>query len=1017
MCAPNLVVSNAAAHPSNPPFVPGRMRRRRMLSDRMATQATPGNEALDIRAGGASAPRAHQAGIQGRESELRLIGARLGELAAGSGSVIVVEGGSGIGKTRLLLEAVRDAKRRGMRFGVSMAEPAERAVELAALLGALFDGREPLLDRSALPSIRAEPGQRFWLLRDLEVLLERAAAAGPLVIVIDDARWADSGTAVALRTLTRSLAESAIGWLIGWRPSPESAPDAASAIEHLKRAGATVIRLGPLDEAATARLAAELLGGQPDEHVLELVEQAAGSPYLLVETLLGLQEEDRIRIVDGRAEVLDRRLPDRVRSGMRERLGRLSRPASEAVTVAASLGRTFTFAELAETLGWQPSTMLGPVAELLETNLLVERGERLAFWHDITRGAVRETIAASARRALDRWAAEVLLRSGALPVEVATQLAASAESGDEVAVATLLDAAKTLMATDSRTAAEFGRRALEISPSHHPLRGEIVSTTAIALHIAGNSDDAIAFADRALRETFPPAQEAEVRLSIAGMFAISPEIRISAGRLALGLREVPDVLRARHLASLYHNLVTSGRPHEARAMQAEADAAIGPTGDVRALFTLHLAESAVEYAEDDFGAANELVERADREGIDAGDDQRLRLAHMWRGEILSVLDAYADAFVVAGDGLEAAKRDRQGWAYQMFETWRGRLLFQSGQLRAARATLEARFADEDGSHAMAVLDAAGVAALARLAIHSGDARQIRRLTDAAHVVFETGTPAVRGHAAWVLALFASAQGDRASAHRWSGALDQQDGPSLLPRFPVDVTDEVHLARIALAVGDNDLAGRTLATVRRRLELNPGVKTIAAVEAQVSGLVEERLEDLERSVALFEESPRRLALGSALEDYGRRLTTVDRAAGITVLGRALELYLALDADWDARRVRGRLADLGVRRRIVSTRGHGSGLASLTGAEAQVARLASDGSTNREIADRLFLSPHTVNSHLRHIFTKLSIKTRTELARIVAEEDGDRPAPGPAGQRMTRSSDVDLGDVRAPRSTDP
>jgi DNA-binding CsgD family transcriptional regulator/tetratricopeptide (TPR) repeat protein len=939
----------------------------------------------DIRAGGATSPGAHPAGIQGRESELRLIGARLDEVASGSGDVIVVEGASGIGKTRLLLEAVRDAKRRGMRFGVAMAEPGERTVELAVLLGALFDGPEPLLHRTAIPSIRGEPGQRFWLLRDLEVLLERAAASRPLVIVIDDAQWADAGTAAALRSLPRSLAASAIAWLIAWRPSPESAPDAASAIEHLKRNGATVITLGPLDEAATARLAAELLGGEPDEHVLNLVEQAAGSPFLLVETLLGLREEDRIRVVDGRAQVLDGRLPDRVRSGMRERLGRLSRPANEAVTVAASLGRTFRFAELAETLGWQPSALLGPVGELMETTLLVERGERLAFWHDITRGAVRETIATSARRALDRWAAEVLLRSGALPIEVATQLAASAEPGDEVAVSTLLDAAKTLVATDSATAAEFGRRALEISPSHHPLRGEIVSTTAIALHIAGNSDEAIAFADRALRETFPPAQEAEVRLSIAGMFAISPEIRISAGRLALALPEIPDVLRARHLACLYHNLVTSGRSDEARAMQGVTDEAIGPSGDVRASFTLHLAESAVEYAEDAFGAAKELVELAEREGIDAGDDQRLRLAHMWRGEILSVLDDNTDAFAVADRGLEAAKRDRQGWAYQMFETWRGRLQFQSGQLPAARSTLEPRFADEDGSHAMAVLDAAGVAALARLALHSGDAHQIRRLTDAAHVVFEQGTPAVRRHASWVLALFAAAQGDRASALRWSTAPSLQDGRPLLPRFPVDVTDEVHLARIAMSAGDSHLVAQTLAAVQRRRALNPGVKTIAAVEAQVSGLIEDRLEELARSVSLFEESPRRLALGSALEDYGRCLTRTDREGGVAVLGRALELYLALGADWDARRVRGRLADLGVRRRIVATRGQGIGFASLTGAEAQIARLVSDGSTNREIADRLFLSPHTVNSHLRHIFAKLSINSRTELARIVAEQD--------------------------------
>jgi len=956
-----------------------------MLVASMGTAPTRGDDEREVRAGGARALAAHPAGIQGRESELQLIGACLDEVASGSGGVIVVEGASGIGKTRLLLEAVRDAKRRAMRFGVSMAEPGARTVELAALLGALFDGSEPLIDRGALQAIRTEPGQRFWLLRDLRELLEKAADSEPIVIVIDDAQWADAGTAAALRSLPRSLARSAIEWVIAWRPSPESAPDAAGAIDQLKREGATVISLGPLDESAVARLSAELLGGEPDEQILDLVEQAAGSPFLLVETLLGLREEDRIRIVDGRAEVLDGGLPDRVRSGMRERLGRLSRSANEAVTVAASLGRTFTFAELAETLGWQPSALLGPVAELLEMNLLIERGERLAFWHDITRGAVREAIAASARRALDRWAAEVLLRSGALPIEVAIQLAASAEPGDEVAVATLLDAAKALVATDSATAAEFGRRALEISPSHHPLRAEIVSTTAIALHIAGDSDEAIAFADRALRETFPPAQEAEVRLSIAGMFAISPEIRISAGRLALGLPDIPDVLRARHLACLYHNLVTSGRPDEARAMQATADAVIGPTGDVRASFTLHLAESAVEYAEGNFGAAKDLVELADREGIDADDDQRLRLGHMWRGEILSVLDAYRDAFAVADDGLAAAKRDRQGWAYQMFETWRGRLLFQSGQLAAARATLEPRFADEDGSHAMAVLDAAGVAALARLALHSGDTRLMRRLTDAAHVVFERGTPAVRRHAAWVLVLFAAAQGDRASAHRWSAAPDLLDGRPLLPRFPLDVTDEVHLARIALAVGDRDLADEALAAARRRSERNPGINTIAAVEVQVAGLVEGRLEDLKRSVALFEESPRRVALGSALEDYGRCLARIDREGGIAALGRALELYVSCGAEWDARRVRARLADLGVRRRIVAAREVGSGMASLTGAEVEVARLVSDGITNRAIADRLFLSPHTVNSHLRHIFAKLGINSRTELARIVAEQD--------------------------------
>jgi len=285
---------------------------------------------------------------------------------------------------------------------------------------------------------------------------------------------------------------------------------------------------------------------------------------------------------------------------MRERLGRLSDEASDAVTVSASLGRTFTFDELARTLGRPASDLLGPVDELLDANLLVERDAKLAFWHDLTREAVRASVPATARRALDRQAAGVLLEAGALPAEVAVQLAESAQPGDEVAIETLLDAAKALVTTDPQTAARFGRRALEIAPNHDPRRGELVGTTAIALHIAGNSDEAIAFADHALRETLPAEQEAEVRLSIAGMFAISPNVRAGAGRLALELPELSGILRARHLASLSHNLVTAGRFEEARAVIDDARAALGSIDDARASFTLRTAQSAQEYADGRF---------------------------------------------------------------------------------------------------------------------------------------------------------------------------------------------------------------------------------------------------------------------------------------------------------------------------------------------------------------------------------------------------------------------------------
>src|SRR3989475_1025905 len=675
--------------------------------------------------------------FHGRGAELALIRGELARLSDGAEAVVVVEGAAGMGKSRLLAEVAAIARSLGIRVGRSAADPSETMVELADLRAAVLDGAEPLLDPGELSTLHAQPEQRFWLLRDLHQLLEQAALESPLLISVDDCHWADGGTVAALRTLPMRLMGLPIAWAIALRPPREATP-LVHALEELKQEGARTIALGPLDDDAVAQLAADILAAQPDQSILKQLAEADGSPFLVVETLLGLQEEERVRVVDGRAELLDGRLPRRVHEKLRGRLGRLSDEASDAVTVAASLGRTFTFDELARTLGRPASDLLAPVEELLEANLLVERDENLAFWHDITREAVRASVPVTARRALDRQAAVVLLEAGALPVEVAVQLAASAEVGDEVAIATLLDAAKALGATDPGTAAQFGQRALEIAPAHHPQRGEIVGTTAIALHITGNSEQAIAFADRALRETLPALQEAEVRLSIAGMFAISPEIRIGAGRLALNLADLPETLRARHLACLFHNLVTAGRLDEARAVLDETRATVESVEDARATFTLRLAASALEYIDDRFGRSHELITAAYRDGIFAGDDQRLRLAHMWHGELLSVTDRDDEALAIAGDGLAAAQRDRQGWAYQMFETWHGRMLLRAGRLSEALAVLDGRYALEDGTHAAAVLDAAGIVALGRLAIHTGDTRQARRLRDIAQVMLDQG---------------------------------------------------------------------------------------------------------------------------------------------------------------------------------------------------------------------------------------------------------------------------------------
>src|SRR5256885_4514978 len=151
----------------------------------------------------------------------------------------------------------------------------------------------------------------------------------------------------------------------------------------------------------------------------------------------------------------------------------------------------------------------------------------------------------------------------------------------------------------------------------------------------------------------------------------------------------------------------------------------------------------------------------------------------------------------------------------MFETWHGRMLLRAGRLTEARAVLEGRYALEDGTHAAAVLDAAGIVALGRLAIHTGDTRQARRLADIAEVMLERGTPAVRRHAAWLLALLAMAEGDADAARGRLRSPTEPDGLAIPPRFPLDIADEVLLARIARATQDDELARLALTNSRHR----------------------------------------------------------------------------------------------------------------------------------------------------------------------------------------------------------
>jgi DNA-binding CsgD family transcriptional regulator len=920
--------------------------------------------------------------VRGRDAELAALGERLDRVRSGVGAVVILEGGPGMGKTRLLAEGAKIARRMSFGVGRGAAEPGETVVELAPLLSALFDGAEPLFEREALQALHALPGQRYWLLQDIQSLLERAALEQPLLVCLDDVQWADSGTAAAVRALPARLSALPIAWMIASRPGQQSI-QLQSALEYLEREGAEKIVLGPLDQAAVAQVAVDVMRAEPDDALLELVKRAHGSPFLLMELLSGLRDEELVRVDSGHAELLEDRLPRRVTDSMRERLRGMSEPAREAATVAASLGRRFSFADLATMLGRQPSALLSPVEELVRFGVLIERDDQLAFRHDIIRDAVRASVATSARRALDRQAADVLLAAGATPVEVAKQLAASAEPGDELAITTLSKAAEAIAMSDPGAAADLSRRGFELAPHRHPLRGPLVAQTALLLHEAARVEEARAFVDTSLREALPSEQEAEVRLSIAGMFAVSPDVRVEAGRKALALPDLPPALRARHLACLVHNLMVGGRSEEARANLADARTAVSTSGDPNAAFMLNLAEGGLEAVAGRFEAALAATEAAARAGSVTHDYARERLAQEWRCELMMVLDRVEESVELAADGIAAAGRDRQSWALRIFESWRGRQLLQLGRVQDAAAILEGQFSPEEEDGRESILDVAGVVALGRVALHLGDARLQRMTAAFARKLVDHGSPSVRRQAAWLLALQANAAGDPAGARKWLCALGEEQRTSILPLFPLEITDDTHLVRIALATNDQELAASAMAAAERRSELNPAARTIAATAAHVRGLLtgEDRL--LAHAVELFDDSPRSLALASALEDLGAaHLRSVRTEEGIEVLGHALSIYAGCGAAWDSRRVRSRLRAHGVRRRLVTPEREETGWAAMTDSELAVARLVAQGLTNREVAEQLFVSPHTVSSHLRRVFSKLGINSRVELTLLAS-----------------------------------
>ena len=525
--------------------------------------------------------------IRGRAGELKVIGALVTALVQRRGGVLVIEGPPGIGKSRLLTEVMALADKSGVRTLFGEAFEYQQAVPFFSLFMATLRADPAVGDAEALRRLGGSADLRYWVVHDLADAIYAAAAEAPLAIVLEDIHWADNSTLLALRSLATARPEVAVLWVLTARTGA-GGPAVRETLSVLQRANAAFLRVAAVSPGAVADMVSDAVRANADESLLSLAAKAHGNPFLVMELVGGLGEEGRLNVSGGRAVATGDALPRRLGAGMQQRLDLLSEGASEVVRVAAVLPDRFSAGLLAAMLDRQPSSLMSAVEEAVRADLLVEDGEQLRFRHDLLREATRQSLPQSLRRAMERQSASIMLGMGAVPAEVATQLARSAEPGDREAINALRQAAQAVGHSDASAAADLSKRALELLAADDADHGSLVAETVELLNRASRYEEAEELAVAALSEVASPQEEAEIRLRLATKNMHTAQRRVEENRRALRLRDISEVTRARHLAWLAYNLMNQKQDGQQRAAANEAAAAAASTGDLESTILANL---------------------------------------------------------------------------------------------------------------------------------------------------------------------------------------------------------------------------------------------------------------------------------------------------------------------------------------------------------------------------------------------------------------------------------------------
>ena len=955
----------------------------------------------------------------GRKAELATVDRLLEELDTGRGEAVALVGEPGIGKTRLLEELIARADARGHLALSGTASELDRDVPFWVVADALEEyvrglapsvleplGRDVVRDLAqVLPLIEGAFGgasapvthERYRSHRAVRLLLERLAGTRPLVLVLDDVHWADSGSFELLLALLRRPPAAPVLIAVAFRPQllPERVERALERAERAETLSRIQLEPLPFEDARS------LLEQRDDPDASLIYAESGGNPFFL-------EQLARFRSRGGASEgqaPAGIEVPPAVAAALAEELAELDDEIRLLLQAAAVVGDPFEPELAAAAAATDEGTALDALDLLLARDLIRETDvpRRFRFRHPLVRRAVYESASAGWRLMAHQRCGEALAARGAPVAARARHVELSARHGDASAVAVLREAGEAAAGSAPATAARWFEGALRLASEDAPAEERVALLLAQARSLAATGQYTESHAALLESIRLVPDEAGAVRMRLVTQCAVVEhqlgrydDARVRLESALAGSDDEQSCEAVELMLEVAINRLFQADFDGMHAWAARALAAVGPLGD-RVLSATALAIQAAGAALS--GASALGQEKRDEAAvlIDGLSDEELggdlnAITHLALAEMY--LDHFEAARRHADRAMSIYRATGQSDYLTLIAAMLGTSLWIRGRPLDAVGVLDG--AVEAGR---LVDDAHGLSwSLFNLADAAAAAGDLELALSAAEESWELAKPfepgPIRAHAGSAFAMALLHEGHATQA---ADLFMKAAGGEELRTFGGAVRNRYleALTRCFIAANRNEEAERTVAAAlacAQEVGL-PSARGMAQLALAAVALARDEAKGASQAaidaVAAFDKVGHADGATRARFVAGRaRALAGDSAGAAELLEQAALDFESFGASRYRAEVDRELRKLGrtVYRR--STAGTAdAGIAALTARELQLARLVVDRKTNTQIAAELFLSKKTVETHLRNIFRKVDVSSRVELARAVERADSN------------------------------